>query len=472
LNFIMTTRYLAVTALARILSGAERPKDALDSLGADLDERERAFLMELVYGSIRQRDYLDWLLAGFLKRPKGLSDGTINNLRIAAYQLCFTRVPDWAAVDEAVSIEKQQRGKVALVNAVLRNFLRSRQKADIALPTDPIKKISVMTSHPEWLVRRWVSRMGIEDAERLAIKNNETPPLTLRIDGDREDSLKLLVADGIDAVATRHSLSGIVIRGRIMAPGDDTASQVSEAVEQRRVTPYNIPLARSSFVVQDEAAQLVTWLLDPQPGERILDACAAPGGKATHIASLTKYKGEVVAVDSDEARAGKICENILRLGLGSVRVVTGDIRNCGIGADFDRALLDAPCSSIGVIRRNPDVKYRHNEADLARFGALQLELLNSVAGYIKNGGVMVYSVCSTEPEEGEDVVRAFLQSHPDFCIIEGVYDFLGVFAYNDGEGHTFYRTWPHRGGQGAYEGYGMDGFFAACIKKAYSERNI
>lgn len=467
----MTTRHLAVLALTRILSRAERPKDALESLGSDLDERDRAFLMELVYGAIRQRDYLDWLLARFLKRPAGLSDETINNLRIAAYQLCFMRVPEWAAVDEAVSVEKQQTGKVALVNAVLRNFLRNRQKAAIVLPSDPIKKISVMTSHPEWLVRRWVSRMGIEDAERLAVKNNEEPPLTLRIDGDREEALRLLAAEGIEAAATRYSPSGIIIKGRIRASDVDIASRGPEAAEQRRVTPFNIPLERSSFIVQDEAAQLVTWLLDPQPGERILDSCAAPGGKTTHIASFTKDKGEVVAVDSDEARTTKIRENISRLGLGSVRVITADIRHSNIGADFDKALLDAPCSSMGVIRRNPDVKYRHTEADLARFGALQLELLNSVAGYIKNDGVMVYSVCSTEPEEGEDVVKAFLQSQPNFCIIDGVYDFLGNFAYNDGEGHTFYRTWPHRAGQGAYEGYGMDGFFAARIKRAHSKRD-
>jgi|WetSurMetagenome_2_1015567.scaffolds.fasta_scaffold00020_17 16S rRNA (cytosine967-C5)-methyltransferase len=462
----MNTRYLAVMALGRVLSNAERPKDALERLGADLDERERSFLMELVYGALRKRDYLDWLLSAFLRKPGGLSGNTINNLRVSVYQLRFMRVPEWAAVDEAVAIEKRQGGRAALVNAVLRNYLRSRQKAEQKPPRDPIKRISIMTSHPEWLVRRWVSRMGIEEAEKLAVSNNETPPLTLRIDTDRGEALELLAAGGIDAVAARYSPSGVIVKGRISARDDNGDSQDAESAERRRVTPYNIPLPGSSFVIQDEAAQLVSWLLDPQPGEKVLDACAAPGGKATHIARLMKDRGEVIAVDADKGRTVKIMENISRLGLRSVSVLAGDIRDCEPGLDFDRVLIDAPCSSIGVIRRNPDVKYRHAETDLARFGALQLQLLNRAAGYMKIGGVMVYSVCSTEPEEGEDVVRAFLQSSPNFSIIEGVYDFLSGFAYNDSNGHIFYRTWPHKGARGSDEQYGMDGFFAARIKKA------
>jgi 16S rRNA (cytosine967-C5)-methyltransferase len=461
----MNTRHLAVKALTRIFSDGERPKDVRDSLGANLDERERAFLMELVYGVLRQRDYLDWLLSGFLRKPSGLSGGTMNNLRVAVYQLCFMRVPEWAAVDEAVAIEKQLCGTASLVNAVLRNFLRAGRKSDAELPRDPIKKISVMTSHPEWLVRRWASRLGIEDAERLAVCNNQPPQLTLRIDTDREAALKRLAAEGIDAEPANYSPSGILIRGRRRVSEDGRDGLNSDSAEPARVTPYNIPLEESSFVMQDEAAQLVTWLLDPQPGERILDACAAPGGKATHIARLMKDSGEVVAVDSDRARVGKIHENISRLGLTSVRIVSEDVRHLNFASDFDRVLVDAPCSSLGVIRRNPDVRYRHAEADLARFGALQLELLQSASGFIKKDGVMVYSVCSTEPEEGENVVRAFLQSHPNFSIIEGVYGFLGDFAYDDGNGHIFYRTWPHRTGRSACEGCGMDGFFAARIQR-------
>jgi 16S rRNA (cytosine967-C5)-methyltransferase len=467
----MNTRHLAVRSLTRIFGSPERPKDVLDDLDADLDERERSFLMELVYGVLRHRDYLDWLLSGFLKRPSGLPDETINNLRTAVYQLSFTRVPEWAAVDEAVNIGKRKGGNAALVNAVLRSYLRQRQKADTLLHVDEPGKISIMTSHPGWLVRRWVARLGIEEAGMLAKRNNEIPLLTLRIDGDRGEALRLLADAGIDAIATGYSHAGIIIKGREKEASEnsavcvETASDEAGSAEYRRVPLRHIPLDRSSFVVQDEAAQLISWLLDPQPGERVLDACAAPGGKATHIARLMKDEGEVVAVDIDPGRAEKITENISRLGLRSVQVVTGNLGQGIVDGSFDRVLLDAPCSSIGVIRKNPDVKYRHTEADLRRFGVLQLDLLKSAAGYIKKGGIMVYSVCSTEPEEGEDVVRAFLQSHTNFSIIEGVYDFLGQFAFRDGEGHLFYRTWPHKVGQRFEAGYGMDGFFAARIKR-------
>ena len=464
----MNTRHLAVMALSRIFGSRERPKDVLDDLGSGLDERERSFLMELVYGTLRYRDYLDWLLSPFLKKPSGLSDETLNNLRAAVYQFNFTRVPEWAAVDEAVNIGKKKGGNAPLVNAVLRSYLRGRQKADNPCPADETAKLAIMTSHPLWIVRRWTARLGMEEAGMLAARNNEIPELTLRIDGDRGEALRLLADAGIDAVATRYSPSGVIIRGRKKEVSESSpahADNISEEAGYRRVPLNQVPLDPASFVVQDEAAQMISWLLDPQQGERILDACAAPGGKATHIARLMRDEGEVVAVDIDPARAEKITANVSRLGLKSVRVMTGDIGKGIIEGSFDRVLLDAPCSSIGVIRRNPDVKYRHGEADLRRFGALQLGLLKSAAGYIKKGGIMVYSVCSTEPEEGEDVIRAFLQARAGFSIIESGYAFLGQFACRDVGGHLFYRTWPHKVGQSIETGYGMDGFFAARIKR-------
>jgi 16S rRNA (cytosine967-C5)-methyltransferase len=201
----------------------------------------------------------------------------------------------------------------------------------------------------------------------------------------------------------------------------------------------------------------MSYLLDPVAGERVLDACAAPGGKTTHIARLMHDAGEIVAVEIDVGRIKKIEENVARLNLKSVTVVNGDIRRTVVKGFFDKVLLDAPCSSIGVIRKNPDVKYRHEEKDLKRFQSLQLDLLDRTARYLRPGGSMVYSVCSTEPEEGEEVIRLFLQSHPDFSIIEGAHAFLGHFAYRDEEGHLFYRTWPHRDN--------MDGFFAARLER-------
>jgi 16S rRNA (cytosine967-C5)-methyltransferase len=389
----------------------------------------------------------------------------VNNLRLAMYQLRFLRVPEWAAVNEAVEIEKRKNGKVAVVNAVLRNYLRRREEMDGPEKTDTVEHISIATSHPAWLIKRWIERLGSKEALRLARKNNDIPLLTLRIDGDREQSLKLLAEKGIDAEQTNYSPVGVIIKGRRrererkVSPEKygEAATDEPEVMEYRRCAPQHIPLEVSSYIIQDEAAQLITYLLDPAVGERVLDACAAPGGKTTHIARLMQDRGEVVAVDIDAVRTKKVEENVARLGLKSVSVIQEDIKRADVKGIFDKVLIDAPCSSIGVIRKNPDVKYRHEEKDLKRFQSLQLDLLDRTARYLRPGGSMVYSVCSTEPEEGEEVIRLFLQSHPDFSIIEGTYTFLGHFAYCDEEGNLFYRTWPHRDN--------MDGFFAARLER-------
>jgi len=440
-------RERAVVALNKIFKRGKKPREVIEALSWDNDKRERAFLMELVYGVLRYRDLLDWMLKDFLRKPAGLSFDTINNLRIAVYQLAYMRVPEWAAVNEAVDVEKAQRGRSSLVNAVLRNFLRRR---DTIPPPDG--DIALATSHPGWLIKRWVKRFGPDGALRLAKKNNELPKLTIRIDDAvaRESAVSVLAARGVQAHKTLYSPSGLVL--------EDLHS-------------FSDLHAFLGFpcMVQDEAAQLMTFLLAPCPDEIVLDACAAPGGKATHIAKLMGDRGKVIAVEAESQRIRQLEENITRLGLHSVAVVHGDIldaeagiiRAAGCGAAsgscmFDRILLDAPCSALGVIRRNPDVKYRRLPQDLQRFRENQQALLQAVSRYLKVGGSMVYSVCSTEPEEGEEVIGKFLHSNQNFSIIKGEDDFLRPFEYGD-PGRVFYRTFPHE--------HDMDGFFAARLKR-------
>ncbi len=438
----MNTRALAVKALREIFTRSRKPKEALDDLASGVDRRERAFLMELVYGVLRYRDYLDWMFGGFLKKPSGLSPDTLNNLRIAAYQIKYLRVPEWAAVNEAVEVEKSYGGRVAVVNAVLRNFLRYIDEIAPPPKDDPVRFIAVTTSHPEWMVRRWVRRFGVEEAAKLAEANNEPPPFTIRVEdaARREDALKALAAHGINARPAAYSPAGIIL---------EAAKEFSPRALLETPLPFR-------YVIQDEASQLISYLLNPLPGERVLDACAAPGGKATHIAQLMKDTGEVIAVEIEERKLGQLAENVARLGLGSIRAVHGDIKNIGLISHIgpiDRILLDAPCSALGVIRRNPDVKYRHAREDLARLRQNQGSMLRAVSGFLKPGGIMVYSVCSTEPEEGEEVIREFLQGSRDFSIIKGDRDFLRPFETGDG----FYRTFPQR--------HNMDGFFAARLKR-------
>ncbi|MBF0557454.1 MAG: 16S rRNA (cytosine(967)-C(5))-methyltransferase RsmB [Nitrospirae bacterium] len=451
-------RERAVVALNKIFKRGKKPKEVLEALSWEDDKRERAFLMELVYGVLRHRDSLDWLLKDFLKKPDGLSFDTINNLRLAAYQIEYMRVPEWAVVNEAVDVEKAQKGKASLVNAVLRNFLRRRETALSAASTsqnvsrfsaDPAQAIATATSHPLWLVKRWIKRFGQEGALGLAHMNNELPAMTIRVDDSvmRENTLSVLSAKGVQARKTEYSPSGVVVEGL------HSFSDLYDVLE-------------SPCVVQDEAAQLITWLLDPRSGEMVLDACAAPGGKTTHIAKMVGESGKVIAVEADVQRISRLEENIARLGLNNVSVVHGDIRAVEsgiIGAlsgkglpAFDRILIDAPCSALGVIRRNPDVKYRHQPRDLQRFRDNQIALVQSVAKYLKVGGSMVYAVCSTEPEEGEEVIGTFLHSNQNFSIIRGEYDFLRSFEIID-SGRVFYRTYPHK--------HKMDGFFAARLKR-------
>jgi 16S rRNA (cytosine967-C5)-methyltransferase len=437
-----SARELALTALHEIWQQGSKPKTALEHAGALLDKRDRAFLMEIVYGVVRFRDTLDWLLKRRLKRHSALSRRTFNNLRVGAYQIIFMRVPGWAAINESVELEKG-RGRPPLVNAILRGLSRDAENIKTELremtEKDDAGHIALFTSHPEWLIRRWIARYGIRGAREFAEANNRVPPMTLRVNtlrAERDEMVGRLGTMGIRAEPTRFSPDGIVLGGF------------------RRFT--ELPVIAGLISVQDEASQLVAYLLDPHEGEKVLDACAAPGGKTTHIAQLMNDKGEIAAVDADEARIGLLRENVSALGLKSVRVVNADITGFRPEGSFDRALLDAPCSSIGAIRRNPDVKYRHRKGDLKRFKEKQIRLLSLVSALVKAGGILVYSVCSTEPEEGEEVVAEFLKDFPDFYIIETAVPFLGRFM--DG---GFFRTSPPRDN--------MDGFFGVRLCRRASK---
>lgn len=442
-------RWLALKALQNISRG-EKPKEALDRATGPFAEawllkKDRAFLMEMVYGVLRKRDTLDGMLKRFLKKPSGLDAQTIDILRLGAYQIFFMRVPEWAAVNETVRLALP--GKASLVNAVLRNAARVksdilselREMEDAARSESTEKKlrisyIATLTSHPQWLIGRWATRFGLDEAMALAEANNTIPPLTLRVNTlrtSRDDLISKLRALVPDAAPTVHSPDGIMLKG---------AHSFGE-----------LKLAGEA-IAQDEAAQLITYLLDPRPGERILDACAAPGGKTTHMAQLMKDEGEITAVEKDEKRIPRLKENIEALGIKSVLVVKGDVKDYKGPRPFERILVDAPCSALGVIRRNPDVKYRHSAKDLAEFGLKQLELLRSASGLLKKAGVLVYATCSTEPEEGEEVIEEFLKSSADFHIIEDVAAFGGFIRKG------FFRTYPHR--------HDMDGFFGVRLRKA------
>jgi 16S rRNA (cytosine967-C5)-methyltransferase len=326
------------------------------------------------------------------------------------------------------------------VNGVLRNFLRHRP----LVPVPEIKQattaaIAEYWSHPEWLVRRWIEQFGPQETEALLGANNEAPGLVVRnnsLKQSRASLIERLRKDGIEAQATRWSPEGISL---------ESAGVV-----------HDIPgFDEGLFQVQGEASQLIPYLLAPTKGERILDACAAPGGKATHIAEIMNDTGEVVAIDISRTGIRKITENTKRLGLRSVRAIETDASELVDQAPFDRILVDAPCSGFGTLRSHPEIKWNRGEVDIRRLTALQGKILEKVLSYLKPGGVLVYSTCTLIEEENEGIVRSLLQRHSD-VVLENASTYLPETARSL-VSSNFLLALPHQ--------HGTDGFFAARMTK-------
>jgi 16S rRNA (cytosine967-C5)-methyltransferase len=408
---------------------------------ARLDPRDAALCAELVYGTLRWQRYLDWRLAPRVRRPLPKLDCWVRVLlRLTAYQLyLLDRVPRWAAVNEAVSLAKlksRSKGPPELVNAVLRGLLRSptpRPPSD-----DEVTALAIGLSFPDWLAVRWVRRYGLEEARQLMTALNERPPGTVRVNtlrATREQLIRRLREEElVEARPTALALEGLLV---------DHAAVGSWAA-----------FADGWCTAQDEASMLIARLLDPQPGETVVDACAAPGTKATHLAQLMENRGRVIAMDPQAARLQLVDRTAARLG---VSIIETHLGGAGTLAPrwqgrADRALVDAPCSNLGVLRRNPEVKWRRTEGDLVRLGKRQTEILTAAASTVRPGGVLVYATCSLEPEENEAVVADFTHGHPGWQPDGSAFSPVGV----DGQG--FIRCLPHR--------IGTDGFTAIRLRRS------
>jgi len=364
---------------------------------AGLDPRDAGLCTELVYGTLRWRRQLDWRLAPHLNRPLDKLDPWVRSLlRLTAYQLFFLdRVPRWAAVDEAVSLAKiksRKPGAPEFVNAVLRALTRAAGPPP--LPALPIEAAAVRCSFPDWIAARWIARYGLAQAEALMLASNERPPTTIRV-----NTLRI----ARDALAAR-------LRDDELAVTRPTALAPEGLIVERGAVGRSAAFTQGWCTVQDEASMLVARLLDPQPGELVADTCAAPGTKATHMAELMRNRGRVVAMDPQAARLKLVGRATARLGitiiethLGGAAALVGRWRG-----KCDRVLVDAPCSNLGVLRRNPDVKWRRTEEDLRRLQDKQRTILAAAAAMVKPGGRLVYATCSLEPDENEAVVGPLL----------------------------------------------------------------
>lgn len=418
-------------AYATLLLAASEPE-----LRAD----DRALCYELVLGTLRRQLWLDALIEHYAGRGASSLDPPVRrSLRLGLYQLRFlSRVPASAIVNESVNLAHVARVRSAapFINAVLRRATREPEHDPAADVEDPIERLSIETSHPSWLLDRWIRAFGRAEAEAFAHANNESAPVAFRIIRRHVNCQELL-----DELRT----AGGVLQPSQIAP-DAWRIQGATAVLQR--------LAHEGKVyIQDEASQLVAHVLDPQKGERVLDVCAAPGSKSTHIAALTPDVSIIVAGDVHEHRVRNVLEAASRQGVERLRVIVHDAE-AGLAfpqSSFDRVLVDAPCTGTGTLRRNPEIRWRISDRDILDLAARQRRILTVAAETVRPGGRLVYSTCSIEKEENEEVVAGFLEENAFFTQV-APNAVLGQLDLDITK-----RTWPHKGGG--------DGFFIASFDR-------
>lgn len=374
------------------------------------DERDRALAGEIATGTLRWQAAFDHVIAQFARRPIDKLDPEVRDvLRMSMFQLLhLDRVPAAAVVNDAVNLTRKAGKKSAapLVNALLRRVSRQRTKLPLPpRPSDPhidreaaLDYLSITLSHPPWLVSRWLDRYGFDAAERWAQFDNSPAALTLRANRLR---------------ITREELSA-----RLRAHGVETdpGAFAANSLIVRSGNPLLTPVASEGlFVVQDEASQLVAEFVNAQPGARVLDACASPGGKTTAMAAAMRDEGLVVACDVRPKRIELLTNTVRASGARSIRIVHADAsRPLPFTDTFDFVLVDAPCSGLGTLRRDPDIRWRRSESEFSALANLQRTILEHTAAVVRPGGFLVYSTCSSEPEENEEVVAAFLAGHPDW----------------------------------------------------------
>lgn len=453
---IAPARIAAYDIVTAVSSGRSDLPTAIASARDSLrDDRDRALAAEIATGVQRWRAALDHLIAALSKRAVDrLDPEVVDILRLSGYQLLhLTRVPASAVVDDAVKLTRRagKQSAAGFVNAVLRAL--SRRRNDLPLPARPpsagvdtggdsgardatLDYLSITLSHPRWLVERWLDRLGFETTEAWLRFNNTPAPLTLRANRLRatpEDVIERLAQDDVQLLRGRFAPDALIV----------------ESGHPLRGRPEGL------FVVQDEASQLVAILAEPRPGWRVLDACASPGGKTTALAAALDASGRIIAGDVRDRRMALLRKTLTAAGAEQVRLVQMDLlKPLPFTRPFDLVLVDAPCSGLGTLRRDPDLRWRRNERDLPALAAAELVMLQHAAAAVAPGGRLVYATCSSEPDENEGVVDAFLATTPDFASLDA-HDAAPRLPREliDTRGHL--RTEPHV--------HGLEAFFGAVL---------
>ena len=453
-----SARYIAIDILCRWEESrlpADQLMDRYLAKAALADPRDRQLIFSLVYGVLRWRGYLAWVVKKYSKQPLAkINNRALHALMAGIFQLLFMdRIPASAAVNETVQAlkkMKQPQWVAGFVNGILRSV--DRERSNIPKPPDRNNVAGLpqtaLLSHPQWLIDRWRRRYGADGVRSMCLQNNTRAPICLRVNTALTSPaalLKKLADSGLNAEAGKFSPLAIRI--------DDYHGPVTALAG----------FAEGLFQIQDEAAQLVSMLCGtPEPGKSYLDACAGLGGKTSHLAQLLAPGSKLVAVEPNALRIKKLRQNLIRLQLAAaVTIVEGTLAALlpEDNEKFARLLLDVPCSGLGVIRRHPDIRWNRKPADLLRYQEKQLGLLKEAAGLVAPAGVIIYATCSTEPEENDEVIEKFLAGQPQFVLSDcaGLLPEAGARLVDD---QGYFRTLPGRDD--------LDGFFAARLMKLKS----
>ncbi|HEY0407312.1 MAG TPA: 16S rRNA (cytosine(967)-C(5))-methyltransferase RsmB [Pyrinomonadaceae bacterium] len=439
---VSVARSAAFNVLRRVEEESAYASVLLAAIDEEMRADDRALCYELTLGCLRWQLWLDSLIERYAGRSAAGLDAPVRRaLRLGLYQLRFlTRIPASAVVNESVNLiyAARVRSAAGFVNAVLRRALREPDFDPAMLVTEPLARLSVETSHPLWLIERWANAFGLEETRAFALANNEAPPVAFRLNNSQLER-----ADVLETLRR----AGAILKASQLAPDAWRIEGASGALRE---------LARQGAVyIQDEASQLVAHVLDAQSHDRVLDVCAAPGSKTTHIMSRTTDLRLLVAGDIHLHRLQTVREACARLSVEQARLAaydaTADALPFAAGV-FERVLVDAPCTGTGTLRRNPEIRWRISNSDVAELAVRQRRILLNAAQTVAAHGRLVYSTCSVEPEENEAVVEAFLRENEEFRLLK-----LQAPARLLNEQGEWARTWPQRDG--------ADGFFIAAFER-------
>lgn len=441
----LTARSLALKIISAVFIDGAYANIALgrELSKSELSDYDRRFATELVYGTVKAKGTIDWILEQLSSRPLAkIEPYVLNCLRMGIFQIFFAdKIPDSAACNESVKIIKSymHEGVAKFTNGILRSAVRAKENKAIVYPEvkdDAKAYLSLKEFHPDWLVKRWIKQFGFDDAEKICQYNNLPPNVTMRVNTlvtDRDTLLKKLAEAGFEAEKSKWSEDGIVC---------------SKTTSLTAFLKDNF----NAFYMQDESSMLVAGILAPQPGETVIDMCAAPGGKTTHIAQLMGNKGQVYACDIHEHKLGLISENAKRLKIDIIEPMLKDATEfCPEWeGKADKVLVDAPCSGIGVLRRRAEARWRKTKKDLKVFPPLQTEILQNASRYVKPGGKLVYSTCTLEQAENHYIPAAFLENNPEWE--------YGEFKHPlTGESINELQILPQRDG--------IDGFYICVLQR-------